>query len=135
MSPQLWQRIALIIAGALSVGAAPARAQPTAADWAAFAIWLTMLLNRHGQNILRVKGMLYITGVSTPVIIHGVQHTIHPPTHLDAWPEGRPGTRLIFIAKGFTRHLVQESPHQRRARRSRRDPVCRPGWRLGRRYS
>jgi G3E family GTPase len=78
-------------------------------DWTAFAVWLTMLLNRHGGNILRVKGMLHIVGVSSPVIIHGVQHTIHPPTHLDAWPEGRPGTRLIFIAKGLTRDRVQES--------------------------
>jgi G3E family GTPase len=78
-------------------------------DWTAFAVWLTMLLNRHGQNVLRVKGMLYIAGVATPVIIHGVQHTIHPPTHLAMWPEGRPGTRLIFIAKGLTRDRVQES--------------------------
>jgi G3E family GTPase len=78
-------------------------------DWSAFALWLTMLVNRYGQDILRLKGLLHVTGVSTPVVIHGVQHTIHPPTHLDAWPEGVVGTRLIFIAKGLLRAGVQES--------------------------
>ncbi|MGH6873644.1 MAG: CobW family GTP-binding protein, partial [Aestuariivirgaceae bacterium] len=78
-------------------------------DWTAFALWLTMLLNRHGQNILRVKGMLNIRGVTTPVIIHGVQHTIHPTTHLDAWPDGIVRTSLIFIARGLVRARLQES--------------------------
>ena len=59
-------------------------------QWPAFAVWLTMLLNRHGQAILRVKGLLRVVGVSTPVVIQGVQHTIHPPIHLGAWPEGAP---------------------------------------------
>ena len=78
-------------------------------DWTAFALWLTMLLNRHGQDILRVKGMLHIRGVATPVIIHGVQHTIHPPTHLDAWPDGAARTSLIFIARGLVRARLQDS--------------------------
>jgi G3E family GTPase len=81
----------------------------TPLDWTAFALWLTMLLNRHGQDILRVKGMLHIQGVGTPVIVHGVQHTIHPPTHLDAWPDGVARTSLIFIAKGLVRPRLQES--------------------------
>jgi G3E family GTPase len=78
-------------------------------DWSAFAIWLTMLLHCHGQNILRLKGMLNIAGVSTPVVIHGVQHTIHPPTHLEAWPQGAARTRLIFITRGLVRERLQES--------------------------
>jgi G3E family GTPase len=78
-------------------------------DWSAFAVWLTMLLNRHGQNILRVKGLLDIAGVPTPVVIHGVQHTVHPPTHLDAWPEGDRRTRIVFIAKGLDGTSVQQS--------------------------
>jgi G3E family GTPase len=43
------------------------------------------------------------------VIIHGVQHTIHPPTHLDAWPDGVKRTSLIFIAKGLVRARFLES--------------------------
>jgi G3E family GTPase len=78
-------------------------------DWSAFAVWLTMLLNRHGQDILRIKGLLYIGGVLTPVVIHGVQHTIHPSTHLDAWPDGAPATRIVLIAKGLDRARVETS--------------------------
>jgi G3E family GTPase len=78
-------------------------------QWSAFAVWLTMLLNRHGQAILRVKGLLRVAGVPTPVVIHGVQHTIHPPTHLAAWPDGPPQTRLIVIAKGVDRARVETS--------------------------
>jgi G3E family GTPase len=78
-------------------------------DWSAFALWLTMLLNRHGEDILRIKGLLHIAGVPTPVVIHGVQHIVHPPTHLDAWPDGEPRTRIVFITKGMDRARVQKS--------------------------
>jgi G3E family GTPase len=77
--------------------------------WSAFAVWLTMLLHRHGRAVLRVKGLLCVAGVPTPVVIHGVQHTIHPPTHLAAWPEGAARTRLIVIAKGLDRGRVEAS--------------------------
>jgi G3E family GTPase len=80
-----------------------------ALQWSAFAVWLTMLLHRHGRAILRIKGLLHVAGVPTPVVIHGVQHTIHPPTHLAAWPEGAPQTRLIVIAKGVDRARVETS--------------------------
>ena len=78
-------------------------------QWSAFAVWLTMLLNRHGQAILRVKGLLRVAGAPTPVVIHGVQHTIHPPAHLDAWPDGVPRTRLIVIAKGVDGARIEAS--------------------------
>jgi len=78
-------------------------------QWSAFAVWLTMLLNRHGRAILRIKGLLHVAGVPTPVVIHGVQHTIHQPTHLAAWPDGAPQTRLIVIAKGVDRARVETS--------------------------
>jgi G3E family GTPase len=78
-------------------------------EWPVFAVWLTMLLNRHGQEILRVKGMLNIVGVTTPVVIHGVQHTIHPPSHLEAWPDGLARTRIIFVTRSISRQKLQES--------------------------
>jgi G3E family GTPase len=78
-------------------------------DWTTFALWLTMLVNRHGQDILRIKGMLHIAGVSTPVVIHGVQHTIHPPSHLDGWPDGRARTSIVFIGRSLVGARLQES--------------------------
>jgi Cobalamin synthesis protein cobW C-terminal domain/DCC1-like thiol-disulfide oxidoreductase len=43
-------------------------------DWTRFGIWLTMLLHRHGDALLRVKGILNVADTATPVAVHGVQH-------------------------------------------------------------
>lgn len=58
-----------------------------------------MLLHARGEEVLRVKGMLDV-GETGPVILNGVQHTIHPPDHLDEWPDGMRGSRLVFITRG-----------------------------------
>jgi G3E family GTPase len=48
-------------------------------DWTAFGIWLTLLLHRHGAKILRVKGLLRVSDAAGPIVLHAVQHVIHPP--------------------------------------------------------
>jgi G3E family GTPase len=78
-------------------------------DWTLFGIWLTMLLNRHGQRILRVKGILNIEGSDTPVAIHGVQHLVHPPVHMRAWPDSGRQSRLVFIVKGLEPGRIAQS--------------------------
>ncbi len=78
-------------------------------DWTLFGIWLSMLLNRHGQRILRVKGILNIDGSDTPVAIHGVQHLVHPPVHMRAWPDASRRSRLVFIVKGLEQSLIARS--------------------------
>ena len=78
-------------------------------DWAAFALWLSMLLHRHGAEILRVKGLLSIAGQSAPVVVQGVQHLIHKPVHLDRWPDGRARTRIVVIVRGLDPDLIQRS--------------------------
>ena len=78
-------------------------------DWTLFGIWLTMLLNRHGQRVLRVKGILNIAGNATPVAIHGVQHLVHPPLHLRAWPDAARQSRLVFIVKGLEQGRIAQS--------------------------
>ncbi len=80
-----------------------------ALDWTAFGIWLTMLLHAHGEDVLRVKGMLQVVGVPAPVVIHGVQHLVHPPVHLDAWPTADRGTRLVFIVRKLSRQVIERS--------------------------
>ena len=69
-------------------------------SWARFSTWLSMLVNRHGKRLLRVKGILDIDGYPTPVVIHGVQHIIHKPIHLDTWPDGVGGSVLVLITDG-----------------------------------
>lgn len=78
-------------------------------DWTAFGIWLTMLLNRHGANVLRVKGILNVAGSATPVAVHGVQHLVHPPVHMRSWPNDERHSRLVFIVRGLDRTLIERS--------------------------
>lgn len=78
-------------------------------DWTLFGIWLTMLLNRHGEKVLRVKGILNVAGSPAPVAVHGVQHLVHPPIHMAAWPDADRRSRLVFIVDGLDRALVERS--------------------------
>jgi G3E family GTPase len=78
-------------------------------DWAAFALWFTLLLHRHGERILRSKGILHLNGVAQPVVVHGVQHVVHPPSHLDRWPEGRKGSVLVLIGAGLETAAIERS--------------------------
>lgn len=82
-------------------------------DWQVFTLWFTMLLNRHGDKILRVKGLLSIAGSDQPAVLHAVQHLVHPVLHLDAWPSASsdPGRRsqLVFITEGLSRDAIETS--------------------------
>jgi G3E family GTPase len=77
-------------------------------DWTAFAVWLTMLLASRGEDVLRVKGLLDVGG-SGPVVLNGVQHVVHPPLHLDAWPDEDRRSRLVLIGRGIERRAVEAS--------------------------
>lgn len=78
-------------------------------DWTAFGLWLSLLLHRHGENILRVKGLLGIVGLDTPVLLHAVQHVVHPPVHMDDWPSGDRRSRIVFVTRGIDPDLVKRS--------------------------
>ncbi|HBF28857.1 GTP-binding protein [Rhizobium sp.] len=78
-------------------------------DWTAFGIWLTMLLNRHGERVIRVKGILNIEGEERPVAIHGVQHLVHPPVHMAGWPSADQRSKLVFIVDGLETELIRRS--------------------------
>lgn len=78
-------------------------------DWESFGVWLSMLLHAHGNNILRVKGLLYIEESEGPVVIQGVQHVIHPPEHLTSWDGLTRATDLVFILRGIDPDLVRQS--------------------------
>jgi G3E family GTPase len=78
-------------------------------DWTAFGIWLTMLLNRHGGRILRVKGILNIEGERFPVAIHGVQHLVHTPVHMQSWPGEDRRSRIVFITDGIAPAAIERS--------------------------
>jgi G3E family GTPase len=79
-----------------------------AVDWTAFGLWLTMLLQARGSEIFRVKGVVNAGGEG-PVLVNGVQHVVHPPVHLDAWPDDERRSRLVFIGLGLEREALERS--------------------------
>ena len=77
-------------------------------DWTAFGIWLTMLLQSRGEDVLRVKGLLDVGGPG-PLVLNGVQHVIHPPVHLDEWPDEDRRSRIVFIGRGIDTEALEAS--------------------------
>ncbi len=80
-------------------------------DWTAFGVWMTMLLHRHGDRVLRMKGLLNVAGVPGPVLVNGVQHLVHPPAHLDRWPDEDRRSRVVVISCGLGREEIERSLH------------------------
>jgi len=78
-------------------------------NWSAFGIWFTLLLQAHGDDVLRVKGILNVAGLPTPVAIHGVQHLVHPPVHLETWPDEERRSRIVFIVRDIAREDIERS--------------------------
>jgi G3E family GTPase len=77
-------------------------------DWLGFGVWLTMLLQARGQDVLRVKGLLDVGG-DGPLLVNAVQHVVHDPVHRPAWPDDDRRSRLVFIGRGFTRDELEVS--------------------------
>ncbi|MFP3646699.1 CobW family GTP-binding protein [Paraburkholderia sp. SIMBA_054] len=78
-------------------------------DWQVFTLWLTLLLNRHGDKILRMKGLLSIKGADRPAVVHAIQHLVHPVLHLEKWPDGSRMSRLVFISEGLDGAAIETS--------------------------
>jgi G3E family GTPase len=77
--------------------------------WEGFVTFLEALLTTHGENMLRVKGVLNVVGEERPVAVHGVQHVFHPPTALPAWTGDDRRSRLVFITRDIGRKAIEDT--------------------------
>lgn len=78
-------------------------------DWPAFTLWLSALLHRHGDRILRVKGMVTVRSTGKPLVIQGVQHVMYPPIHLDEGEAPDQERGLVFITAGIEQAEIERS--------------------------
>jgi G3E family GTPase len=78
-------------------------------DWMAFGLWMSMLLHRHGEKVLRVKGIVDV-GEKGPVVLNGVQHIMHPPRHLKDWKDYETrGSQIVFIMRDIAPKSIFDS--------------------------
>jgi G3E family GTPase len=95
-------------------------------DWLDVDDWLRLLLSHYGDHILRMKGIVHLTGepaaaipASTtypepgraPIVLHAVQHTLYPLGRLPSWPRGFENrfTHFVFIVRNLPAQIIVES--------------------------
>lgn len=67
---------------------------------ASIAMFLDLLRSIHGPKLMRLKGIVNVAETpEQPMVVHGVQHVLHPPTVLPRWPDEDRRTRLVFITR------------------------------------
>ncbi len=67
--------------------------------WTVVARTMETLMALRGNDILRAKGILDVQGCTGPVVVQFVQHLAHPPAELQAWPDDKRASRLVFITR------------------------------------
>lgn len=74
------------------------------------ALWrgLERLIDTHGEQLLRVKGIVNIAPDAPPKVIHIVQHVLYPVETLPAWPDEDRRTKLVFIVRDLDPQHVRE---------------------------
>jgi G3E family GTPase len=91
--------------------------------WDALKAWLQSITSLRGRDLLRMKGVVNVEGLPGPVVVHGVQHVIHPPVRLAAWPDQDQRTRIVFITQNIPRVALQNSLNILAGRSARREPA------------
>jgi G3E family GTPase len=76
--------------------------------WPVFQRAMETLIALRGPDLLRIKGLLNLAGSKGPVVFQAVQHLIHPPVELAAWPDKDHGSRVVFITRGVSERQVED---------------------------
>lgn len=72
-------------------------------------MFFELLLATHGAQLLRMKGIVKVAEhPETPLVVHGVQHVLHPPARLPSWPDDDHTTRLVFITRDLPQRTVSD---------------------------
>jgi G3E family GTPase len=74
---------------------------------ASFEMFIDLVRSLHGPKLLRLKGIIKLAeSPAEPLVIHGVQHILHPPVRLDGWPDGDERTRIVVITRDLEPEAV-----------------------------
>ena len=82
---------------------------PQAIPGGAFEMFMELVRSLHGPNLLRVKGVVKLAEhPDQPLVIHAVQHLMHPAVRLERWPDGDHSTRMVFIVRDTEPRAITE---------------------------
>ncbi len=74
---------------------------------ATFEMFIDLVRSLYGPKLLRLKGIVKIAeSPDEPLVIHGVQHVMHPPVRLERWPDADQRTRIVVIARDLAPEAV-----------------------------
>jgi G3E family GTPase len=74
---------------------------------AAFEMFIDLVRSLHGPKLLRLKGIVKLAETpDEPLVIHGVQHIMHPPARLERWPDADQRTRIVLITRDLEPEAV-----------------------------
>jgi G3E family GTPase len=72
-------------------------------------MFLDLMRSAHGDKLLRMKGIVQLADdPDHPVVFHVVQHLMHPPARLDAWPDADRRSRMVCITKDLAPETVRK---------------------------
>jgi len=82
---------------------------PQAVPAGAFDMFMDLVRSLHGPNLLRVKGVVKLAEhPDQPVVVHAVQHLMHPAVRLERWPDSDHSTRMVFIVRDVEPRVITE---------------------------
>lgn len=71
--------------------------------------WLGTLVNMRGNDLLRVKGIVFLQSKNEPFVFHGVQKVFDPPKPLEHWPSDDRRSRIVVIARDMSESRLERS--------------------------
>ena len=72
---------------------------------------LETIMTVRGDHLLRIKGIVSVSGEDKPRAIHAVQHTLYPHATLPQWPDADRRTRLVFIQRDLDADFIAATLH------------------------
>jgi G3E family GTPase len=82
---------------------------PTGITWKTFKPVLLKLCQTHGEQLLRLKGILHADDQPHPLAIHAVHFTPYPATLLVDWKEESPISRVVCIGKELDEEAIRKA--------------------------
>lgn len=80
-----------------------------AITWSNLELWLGSLLSLRGKDLLRIKGILNVIDQPGPVVVHAVQHLLHPISRLRHWPSEDHRSKIVFITRNIPPAALRNS--------------------------